>query len=59
MRHPLMKIGYFSQHSVEELSVDMKQTALSYFMDHFEGKGEKMTEGEAKKVSEPESDWKS
>ncbi|CAK5275316.1 unnamed protein product [Mycena citricolor] len=50
-RHPLLKIGYFSQHSVEELSApsDGVVTALSYFLDHFEAKGEKVTEQEARK----------
>ncbi|EIM83035.1 P-loop containing nucleoside triphosphate hydrolase protein [Stereum hirsutum FP-91666 SS1] len=48
VRHPTLKIGYFSQHSVEELSRDLKQTALGYFLDHFEKKGDKVTEMEAR-----------
>ncbi|KAJ7068669.1 P-loop containing nucleoside triphosphate hydrolase protein [Mycena amicta] len=54
-RHPLLKIGYFSQHSVEELSApqasasDAPVTALSYFMRHFEERGEKVVEQDARK----------
>ncbi|KAJ7734035.1 P-loop containing nucleoside triphosphate hydrolase protein [Mycena maculata] len=55
-RHPLLKIGYFSQHSVEELSSpptraasDGPVTALSYFMEHFEAKGETVVEQDARK----------
>lgn len=44
----MLKIGYFSQHSVEELSRDLKQTALGYFLDYFEKKGDKVTEMEAR-----------
>ncbi|KAJ7223921.1 P-loop containing nucleoside triphosphate hydrolase protein [Mycena rebaudengoi] len=54
--HPLLKIGYFSQHSVEELSGVSAQsstggpvTALSHFMDHFEARGEKVVEQDARK----------
>ena len=46
-RHPALKIGYFSQHSVEELSAGPSvtpssptaapPTALTYFMEHFAG----------------------
>lgn len=51
-RHPSLppsKIGYFSQHSVENLSMPISNdsqdrstpvTALSYFIDHFEARGE-------------------
>ncbi|GAA6024343.1 hypothetical protein JCM8202_003687 [Rhodotorula sphaerocarpa] len=42
VRHPLAKIGYFSQHSVEDLSqplatlsLDRPLTALSYFLERF------------------------
>ncbi|THG96693.1 hypothetical protein EW026_g5189 [Hermanssonia centrifuga] len=48
VRHPLLKIGYFSQHSVEELSMVEKTTALGYFLDHFEQKGTKVPEIEAR-----------
>ncbi|KAF7332392.1 Iron complex transport system ATP-binding protein [Mycena kentingensis (nom. inval.)] len=53
-RHPLLKIGHFSQHSVEELSapqpsIDGPITALSYFIRHFEQKGEKVAEQDARK----------
>ncbi|KAJ7228264.1 P-loop containing nucleoside triphosphate hydrolase protein [Mycena pura] len=55
-RHPLLKIGYFSQHSVEELSgpqtqstLDKQVTALSYFLDHFGAKGETVVEQDARK----------
>lgn len=44
----MLRIGYFSQHSVEELSRDLKQTALGYFLDHFERSGDKVTEVEAR-----------
>jgi ATP-binding cassette, subfamily F, member 3 len=50
LRHPMMKIGYFSQHSVEELSKEVQQSALSYFIDHFERKGEKVSEAEARRT---------
>ncbi|KAK7062089.1 iron complex transport system ATP-binding protein [Favolaschia claudopus] len=56
VRHPLLKIGYYGQHSVEELSGSQAQsalgrpvTALSYFMEHFEAKGEKVVEQDARK----------
>lgn len=56
VRHPLLRIGYFSQHSVENLSLPLASlslnrtpvTALSYFLDHFEAKGEKVLEQEAR-----------
>lgn len=56
VRHPLLKIGYFSQHSVEELSLPVSSlsldgnpvTALSHFMDHFEEKGDKVLEQDAR-----------
>ena len=55
-RHPLIKIGYFSQHSVEDLSISPNSqslagtpiTALSYFMDHFEHNGERVEEQDAR-----------
>ncbi|KDE04265.1 hypothetical protein MVLG_05293 [Microbotryum lychnidis-dioicae p1A1 Lamole] len=58
-RHPLLKIGYFSQHSVEELtlaqntqglslSTGRPTTALSYFLDHFKAKGETVLEQEVR-----------
>ncbi|SCV69181.1 BQ2448_2201 [Microbotryum intermedium] len=58
-RHPLLKIGYFSQHSVEELTLAQKTqalslstggpvTALSYFLDHFKAKGENVLEQEVR-----------
>jgi ATP-binding cassette subfamily F protein 3 len=56
VRHPLLKIGYFSQHSVEELSGPLTRassdgpvTALSYFMEHFAAKGETVVEQDARK----------
>ncbi|KAF7352440.1 Iron complex transport system ATP-binding protein [Mycena venus] len=56
VRHPLLKIGYYGQHSVEELSGSQTQsssgrpvTALSYFMEHFEAKGETVVEQDARK----------
>ncbi|KAI0761905.1 P-loop containing nucleoside triphosphate hydrolase protein [Irpex lacteus] len=49
LRHPLMKVGYFSQHSVEELSKETTQTPLAYFIDYFEKKGEAVNEGEARR----------
>ncbi|KAJ7129275.1 P-loop containing nucleoside triphosphate hydrolase protein [Mycena epipterygia] len=56
IRHPLLKIGYFSQHSVEELSGPMTRsssdgpvTALSYFTEYFEAKGETVVEQDARK----------
>ncbi|KAJ7498543.1 P-loop containing nucleoside triphosphate hydrolase protein [Mycena latifolia] len=56
VRHPLLKIGYFSQHSVEELSGPLTRasgtgpvTALSYFMEYFEAKGETVVEQDARK----------
>ncbi|KAI0704339.1 P-loop containing nucleoside triphosphate hydrolase protein [Cytidiella melzeri] len=50
LRHPTMEIGYFSQHSVEELSREIKQTVLSYFIQQREGQGRKTTEGEARRT---------
>ncbi|KAL8277263.1 hypothetical protein RQP46_010332 [Phenoliferia psychrophenolica] len=57
-RHPSLKIGYFSQHSVEELSsgpavtpsspTAAPPTALSHFLEHFEAKGEKVVEQDAR-----------
>lgn len=56
VRHPLLTIGHFDQHSVEKLSLplsalsldDKPVTALSHFMDHFEELGDKVTEQEAR-----------
>ena len=45
-----MKVGYFSQHSVEELSKETTQTPLAYFIDYFEKKGETASEGEARRT---------
>lgn len=58
IRHPLLRIGYFSQHSVEDLSLPITAlslnntpvTALSYFLDHFETKGVQVTEQEARSL---------
>ncbi|KAI5479106.1 Iron complex transport system ATP-binding protein [Pseudohyphozyma bogoriensis] len=60
-RHPLLKIGYFAQHSVEELTLaspvtslwldatrSRPTTALSYFLKHFEDKGENVVEQDAR-----------
>lgn len=55
-RHPLMKIGYFSQHFVEHLTAPDTTvanrneiiTALSHFMDHLSVKGEIITEVDAR-----------
>ncbi|KAJ6515472.1 P-loop containing nucleoside triphosphate hydrolase protein [Mycena sanguinolenta] len=56
VRHPLLKIGYYGQHSVEELSGPRAQsssgkpaTALSYFMEHFAAQGETVAEQDARK----------
>ncbi|GAA6005938.1 hypothetical protein JCM11491_004066 [Sporobolomyces phaffii] len=58
VRHPLARIGYFGQHSVEELTDGEKRTttddgrpmtALSNFLAHFEQNGgEKVLESEAR-----------
>lgn len=55
VRHPLLRIGYYSQHSVEELtragadtSVPGPVTALSHFLRHFEELGDKVTEQDAR-----------
>lgn len=55
--HPLMKIGYFAQHSVEELSKVKEgtkgtMTALRYFLEWFLEK-----EGEVVKEQEAVSFW--
>jgi len=48
-RHPLLKIGYFSQHTVEELTKDgTKTTALAYFLKYYETRGEAVVESEAR-----------
>ena len=47
--HPLLKIGYFSQHAVEQLTKDgAKTTALAYFLKYFEDRGEAVVESEAR-----------
>jgi ABC-type uncharacterized transport system YnjBCD ATPase subunit len=56
VRQQLLRIGHFSQHSVGDLSLPLTSlsfnntpvTALSYFLDHFEAKGEKVLEQEAR-----------
>ena len=49
IRHPLLKIGYFSQHSVEELSaVSPNVTALQYFLEYFEKKGDTVPDQDAR-----------
>ncbi|GAA5970859.1 hypothetical protein JCM3765_006106 [Sporobolomyces pararoseus] len=55
VRHPTARIGYFGQHSVEELTNGKTTTedgrpvtALSSFLEFFEGKGEKVAESEAR-----------
>jgi ATP-binding cassette, subfamily F, member 3 len=60
VRHPLLKIGYFSQHSVEELTsappssisplsgVPVATTALSYFMWKMGEQGIKVEERDAR-----------
>jgi ATP-binding cassette subfamily F protein 3 len=52
-RHPTMKIGYFSQMSVEELSAlpergDGPVTPLMHFMAYFAGKGQAVEEKDAR-----------
>lgn len=52
-RHPTMKIGYFSQMSVEELSAlpnegDAPPTPLSHFIAYFAKKGVKVEERDAR-----------
>ncbi|KAJ9112658.1 hypothetical protein QFC19_000678 [Naganishia cerealis] len=52
-RHPTLKIGYFSQTSVEELSAlpeerDAPTTALMHFMAYFANKGETVEERDAR-----------
>ncbi|GAA5882378.1 hypothetical protein JCM3774_004325 [Rhodotorula dairenensis] len=44
IRHPLLKIGYFSQHSVEDLSVAGNTTALAYFLEQFQARGMQVEE---------------
>lgn len=50
MRHPSLKIGYFTQHSVEELSNESLKTttALKYFLDHFDKLGDPIQDPEAR-----------
>ncbi|BGP31559.1 hypothetical protein JCM10296v2_003331 [Rhodotorula toruloides] len=54
VRHPQVRIGYFSQHSVENLTLKTTSaqggpvTALSHFLEHFEAEGEKVLESEAR-----------
>ncbi|BGP24160.1 iron complex transport system ATP-binding protein [Rhodotorula toruloides] len=53
-RHPQLRLGYFSQHSVENLTLKTTSaqggpvTALSHFLEHFEAEGEKVLESEAR-----------
>ncbi|KAH8102112.1 P-loop containing nucleoside triphosphate hydrolase protein [Cristinia sonorae] len=48
-RHPLLKIGYFSQHTVEQLTKDgTNTTALAYFLKYFEERGETAVDSEAR-----------
>ncbi|KAF9491905.1 P-loop containing nucleoside triphosphate hydrolase protein [Pleurotus eryngii] len=50
VRHPSLKIGYFTQHSVEELSNESLKTttALKYFLDHFDKFGDPVQDPEAR-----------
>ncbi|KAG9220476.1 hypothetical protein CCMSSC00406_0003932 [Pleurotus cornucopiae] len=50
VRHPSLKIGYFTQHSVEELSNESLKTttALKYFLDHFDKLGDPVQDPEAR-----------
>lgn len=50
VRHPSLKIGYFTQHSVEELSNESLKitTALKYFLDHFDKLGDTVQDSEAR-----------
>lgn len=55
VRHPTMRIGYFSQHSVEELTSTKAAgeqrdttTALQHFMEHVTAAGETPSEQEAR-----------
>lgn len=51
LHHPLLNIGHYSQHSVEEVSAKVKgtkTTALEYFIAHFAEKGVKVEEPEAR-----------
>lgn len=48
--HPLLRIGHYSQHSVEEITKAVqgtKTTALQYFIKYFGNRGDKVEEGEA------------
>jgi len=48
--HPLLRIGHYSQHSVEEITKAVqgtKTTALQYFIAYFGDRGDKVEEGEA------------
>ena len=48
--HPLLRIGHYSQHSVEEIAKSVqgkKTTALQYFMSYFGDRGDKVEESEA------------
>ncbi|GAA5936637.1 ABC-F family ATP-binding cassette domain-containing protein [Sporobolomyces koalae] len=55
VRHPLLRVGYFGQHSVEELTIGAHTfedgspvTALSSFLQHFETSGDKVSEPDAR-----------
>ncbi|GAA6058948.1 hypothetical protein JCM10212_002900 [Sporobolomyces blumeae] len=53
-RHPLLRIGYFGQHSVENLTLTHVSangtpvTALSHFLEHFEAQGDRVAESDAR-----------
>ncbi|KAJ6539742.1 P-loop containing nucleoside triphosphate hydrolase protein [Mycena capillaripes] len=52
IQHPLLKIGYFSQHSVVRRAVGTSGTindGTRIFLEHFEAKGEKVVEQDARK----------
>ncbi|KZO96205.1 P-loop containing nucleoside triphosphate hydrolase protein [Calocera viscosa TUFC12733] len=49
--HPQLKIGHYGQHSVESLTratQGTRTTAIQYFLEHFEKRGEVVDEGEAR-----------
>lgn len=51
LQHPLLRIGHYSQHSVEEITQatrGSKTTALEYFLKHFANQGVKVEEPEAR-----------
>lgn len=47
-RHVGVKIGYFSQHAVEDLKEHEGISALEYFQEYFEAPGQTLTEVEAR-----------